>query len=424
MMKTIGIIGAGAAGLCGARHALAAAGMTPIVWEQSTKVGGTWVYTPELGKDKYGLPIHSSMYKNLKTNLPKETMAFPDFPFPDGEESFIHHTEVLKYLESYCDHFNIKPYIKFRHHVQEVSPVMKEESPPAWNVTVKDLETNVSSTTTCDALLICNGHYSIPRIPHIRNIDCFKGRKIHSHDYREPFLYKDDTVVILGAASSGLDICLEISGVARKVFLSHNQPVNHPSDFPANVEQVRGVVEATENGFNLMDGSHIEADVIMFCTGYEFSFPFLTKDCGITVEDNVVKPLYKHLIHSAYPSMAFIGIPFLVCPFPLFDFQVQFFLKFVGDLISLPSKMEMDEQTQKELEEKCGTGKPLKYFHKFGPIQWVYNNDLAALSGIPPLPPVVEKIYETVSDCRRAHLMEYKASCYKILGPDKFSRLK
>ncbi|XP_064108103.1 uncharacterized protein LOC135216603 isoform X4 [Macrobrachium nipponense] len=321
MMKTIGIIGAGAAGLCGARHALAAAGMTPIVWEQSTKVGGTWVYTPELGKDKYGLPIHSSMYKNLKTNLPKETMAFPDFPFPDGEESFIHHTEVLKYLESYCDHFNIKPYIKFRHHVQEVSPVMKEESPPAWNVTVKDLETNVSSTTTCDALLICNGHYSIPRIPHIRNIDCFKGRKIHSHDYREPFLYKDDTVVILGAASSGLDICLEISGVARKVFLSHNQPVNHPSDFPANVEQVRGVVEATENGFNLMDGSHIEADVIMFCTGYEFSFPFLTKDCGITVEDNVVKPLYKHLIHSAYPSMAFIGIPFLVCPFPLFDFQ-------------------------------------------------------------------------------------------------------
>ena len=66
MMKTIGIIGAGAAGLCGARHALAAGGMVPVVWEQTAKVGGTWVYTPEHGKDKHGLPIHSSMYKNLK----------------------------------------------------------------------------------------------------------------------------------------------------------------------------------------------------------------------------------------------------------------------------------------------------------------------------------------------------------------------
>ncbi|XP_068215073.1 uncharacterized protein [Palaemon carinicauda] len=424
MMKTVGIIGAGAAGLCGARHALAAADLTPIIWEQSSRVGGTWVYTQELGKDKYGLPIHSSMYKNLKTNLPKEAMAFPDFPFPKGEESFIHHTEVRSYLESYCDHFNIKPCIKFRHHVEEVSPVMREEGPPAWNVTVKDLENNVSSTATCDALLICNGHYSVPRVPYVKNIDSFMGRKIHSHDYREPLPYKDNTVVILGAAASGLDICLEISGVAKKVYLSHNQPVNHPSEFPANVQQVRGVVEATENGFNLGDGSHIEADVIMFCTGYEFSFPFLTKECGITVEDNVVKPLYKHLIHSTYPSMAFIGIPFLVCPFPLFDFQVQFFLRSVRGLIHLPSKREMDEHTHKELEEKCNDGKPVKYFHKFGSLQWVYNNELACLGGISPLPPVVEKIYEAVSNLRRTHLMEYKTSSYKILGPDVYRRLK
>ena len=36
--------------------------------------------------------IHSSMYKNLRTNLPKEVMAFPDFPFDDsecGKRSFI-----------------------------------------------------------------------------------------------------------------------------------------------------------------------------------------------------------------------------------------------------------------------------------------------------------------------------------------------
>lgn len=62
---------------------------------------------------------------------------------------------------------------------------------------------------------------------------------------------------------------------------------------------------------------------ILIITGYEYTFPFLNKDCNVMIEDNVVKPLYKHLIHSMFPSLAFIGIPFQICPFPLFDFQVS-----------------------------------------------------------------------------------------------------
>lgn len=60
--------------------------------------------------------------------------------------------------------------------------------------------------------------------------------------------------------------------------------------------------------------------------GYEFTFPFLADECGITIEDNIVKPLYKHVLNTTHPSMGFIGIPFLVCPFPLFDFQVSYSL--------------------------------------------------------------------------------------------------
>ena len=52
------------------------------------------MYNDKVGKDENGMPIHSSMYKSLKTNLPKEVMAFPDFPFPSDEtESFLHHTQ-------------------------------------------------------------------------------------------------------------------------------------------------------------------------------------------------------------------------------------------------------------------------------------------------------------------------------------------
>jgi endothelial cell adhesion protein len=64
-MTVVGIIGAGAAGLCALRHVLKTEGLTPVLWEKSTVLGCTWAYTDKCGKDEFGLPIHSSMYKNL-----------------------------------------------------------------------------------------------------------------------------------------------------------------------------------------------------------------------------------------------------------------------------------------------------------------------------------------------------------------------
>lgn len=48
-----------------------------------------------------------------RTNLPKESMAFPDFPFEDRDgRSFVHHTEVLRYLVDYAKYYDIYKYIK------------------------------------------------------------------------------------------------------------------------------------------------------------------------------------------------------------------------------------------------------------------------------------------------------------------------
>lgn len=65
-MKKVGIIGAGAAGLCSLRHILSLNDVSVTLWEHSSNIGGTWVYTDETGCDKYGYPIQSSMYENLR----------------------------------------------------------------------------------------------------------------------------------------------------------------------------------------------------------------------------------------------------------------------------------------------------------------------------------------------------------------------
>jgi len=36
------------------------------VFEQASCIGGTWVYNENTGSDESGLPIHSSIYKNLR----------------------------------------------------------------------------------------------------------------------------------------------------------------------------------------------------------------------------------------------------------------------------------------------------------------------------------------------------------------------
>lgn len=71
----VAVIGAGSAGLAAVKHCVALRDTQDqdqgkisevVCYEKTEKIGGTWVYTPETGIDKYGLSIHSSMYNSLR----------------------------------------------------------------------------------------------------------------------------------------------------------------------------------------------------------------------------------------------------------------------------------------------------------------------------------------------------------------------
>lgn len=64
----VGIIGAGAAGLCAVRHVLTMERWRPVVWEQSMDLGGTWRLSQHVGVDQRGFPVHSSLYNSLRYN--------------------------------------------------------------------------------------------------------------------------------------------------------------------------------------------------------------------------------------------------------------------------------------------------------------------------------------------------------------------
>lgn len=129
---------------------------------------------------------------------------------------------------------------------------------------------------------------------------------------------------MIGAGPSGMDLANEISKKATRVTLSHHQHPEPKTVFASNVDMRPDVKRLTENGVVFADGSEQTYSVIFYCTGYKYTFPFLSIDCGLSVDDNYVSPLYKHCININFPTMALIGVPFYVCASQMFDLQVSF----------------------------------------------------------------------------------------------------
>ena len=86
MTKRVAIIGAGPSGLSQLRAFQSAreqgADIPELVcFEKQSTWGGLWNYTWRTGTDQDGELIHSSMYKYLWSNGPKECLEFGDYSF-------------------------------------------------------------------------------------------------------------------------------------------------------------------------------------------------------------------------------------------------------------------------------------------------------------------------------------------------------
>ncbi|RLU14728.1 hypothetical protein DMN91_012615 [Ooceraea biroi] len=419
----IAIVGGGVAGLVVARHVVSKLNIYSLtMFEQTDDIGGTWVYTDETHFDKHGLLIHSSMYKNLRTNIPKEVMQIPDFPFRDPDApSFPSHTVIREYLMDYAEHFNLRPHIKLNTLVKHIEPETLKNGQTLWTVTYEDLETKAETSKTFDAVVLCNGHYTVGHVPHIQGIESFHGGCIHSHQYRVPEVYAGKKVCILGASWSGIDIAVEVAQYADKVYLSHNLPEQIDSKMSSNVEQRSGVESIQGSVFTFRDGTRAEVDDFIYCTGYEFTYPFTSTKVEIRTDDNHVEPIYKHLVHMDYTSLFFMGVPAIVIPFPMFHIQAQYILGILEGRVQLPSAQQMREENETEKRSLLAQGILLRHINKLKDRQWAYYDEIAAAANVPSFPPVARKIFDHVSEMRNINFTTYKNYQYHIIDSENFS---
>ncbi len=205
--KRVAIVGAGACGLTAAKCLLEET-HDITVFEQSAELGGLWNYHEELADG--GGPA----YRSLRTNTSKQIMAFSDFPFPDQLPDFPPRTDILQYLNDYANHFGLRERIRLNTTVVTVVPTAGGQ----WEVSYRFA--NGVTKEIFDAVVICSGLYRHPAIPQIPGSEFYQGTALHSVRYRGPDGYEGKDIVVVGVGSSGADIAVELSKVARQVMIS------------------------------------------------------------------------------------------------------------------------------------------------------------------------------------------------------------
>jgi hypothetical protein len=347
------IIGAGSSGIAAAKG-LHERGIPFDCFEKSDRVGGNWVYG-----NKNGM---SAAYRDLFINTSRPRMEYTDYPMPESYPDFPHHTHIAAYFDKYVDHFGFREKITFETGVERAST----DASGAWSVQLDTGETREYDALLVANGHHWNPRWPEPAFP---GSDGFTGTQLHAHSYRENSIFAGKRAVILGMGNSAMDIAVECSYVAERTYLSARQgvwiipkyifgkPVDQLRNDPRVPFKVRqrfiqalirsyagppdryglpkpnhrfGEAHPTISGrildriqhgtitpkpnidsfegsrVKFLDGNAVDADVVVYCTGYKITFPFFDEDLVSAPENRI--ELYRRVFHPEIPNLFFIGL--------------------------------------------------------------------------------------------------------------------
>jgi dimethylaniline monooxygenase (N-oxide forming) len=188
------VVGAGIAGLV-ATKTLSEDGFDVSTFEKEATIGGVW--SP------------SRAYPDLRANNPRESYAFSDHPYPATADDFPTAQQVQAYLESYVDQFDLERLIRLSSEVVNVTRLPKPEQGghnSVFEVTVRPAGGSGSpQTLSFDYVVICNGVFSQPNLPAIKDRARFAGKVLHSSQLSSVDIGSGQRVVVVGAGKSALD---------------------------------------------------------------------------------------------------------------------------------------------------------------------------------------------------------------------------
>jgi cation diffusion facilitator CzcD-associated flavoprotein CzcO len=295
-LKTgIVVIGAGQAGLSAAYH-LKQLGLTPhkdyVVLDHSPGPGGAW-------QDRW--PSLTLSTVNRIDDLPG--MSFSEV-IGTGSPEVRASIAVPAYFAAYEKRFELPVY-------RPVKAKVVCDRHDHFRVETDRIQVSARG------LINATGTWESPYVPDVPGAKRFKGRQLHTKDFRTAEEFSGRHVIVVGAGISAIQLLDEVSRATTTTWVTRRPPAFRDAPFnaeagraavvmvedrvrrglpPASVVsvtgipvtpaieamRVRGVLtrrpmfsEITEDGVRWPDGTTLRADVILWCTGFRSSLDHL-----------------------------------------------------------------------------------------------------------------------------------------------------
>lgn len=345
MNGKVAIIGAGPSGIAQLRAFEAARNSGReipeiVCFEKQDDWGGQWNYTWRTGTDEYGEPVHSSMYRNLWSNGPKEGLEFADYSFDEHfgrpVSSYPPRPVLWDYINARVEKSDVKKYVRFAHAVRWVA---YDELSKTFTVIVENLRTGETVTGTYDHVIVGSGHFSFPNVPTFDGIETFSGFICHAHEFRGAEMMADKDVLLIGASYSAEDIGTQSFKMgARSVTFSYRtKPMGY--DWPKGMEERPTIERFDGSTVYFVDGTSKRFDAVVLCTGYLHHYPFLPSNLALDSLNNVYPDgLYKGVVWDRNNQLFYLGAQDQWFTFNMFDAQAWYVRDIILGDITLPDR--------------------------------------------------------------------------------------
>ncbi|HEY8082511.1 MAG TPA: NAD(P)-binding domain-containing protein [Solirubrobacterales bacterium] len=399
------IIGAGSSGLT-ACQVLSARGIPFDCFEKGSKIGGNWRYENDNGM--------SSAYRSLHINSSRKLMSFKAFPMPDHYPDYPGHTHIATYFDAYAERFGLTERISFNTQVVGVEPAEGQWDVTVEDADGKR-QTNRYNAVMVANGHHWDPRWPEPAFPgaeeftgeqihahYYREPDVLEGKRVlvlgignsatdiaveSSRIGDATFLAMRRGAYVLPkylngkpideaapAIASRLPLAVQRFFMARMLKVAigemtdyglpkpdHKLLEAHPtvsSELLSRIGHgdiaVKPNIERFTGGrtVRFADGSTEEIDLVVYCTGYKITFPFLGEQV-FPVRDNRL-PLYRRVVAVKRPGLYFIGFIQPLGPImPIAEAQAEWIADLLRGNANLPSEAEMQAEIG-DYEQRMG----------------------------------------------------------------------
>ncbi|KAH8896448.1 FAD/NAD(P)-binding domain-containing protein [Thozetella sp. PMI_491] len=405
----VAVVGAGFAGLAAVKQCLDA-DLEVEAFEALGHIGGQWAYQ-DCALDSDASAVWSSIYAGTLLNSCRDTTSFTDFPLdPARYGDYFNHRLYLRYLCEYASHFDLEKHVRLRTKVLRCVP----HDDGKWTVRIQGPEGAPEEKTfdavfACTGHLSTP---VVPEFPG-RDSFRGQSFHSHFYRTPGPFEGKRVAIIGLGSSAVDIACEIgphakEVSLVTRRggwilpryvlgkpleawdsrltqvvippkisewlqtkllqlvdieapkeLVPDHTVLSQSPTIRGDFLEKVasgivnikRASVDAvTETGLQLSTGEALEADVIIYATGYDyFDLPYLPDD-AVRAKGSPAGAidLYKLTMSPQYSNLFFLGYIETLGPFPpTVEGQARHATAVLEGRIKQPSKEEMWAQIKK-----------------------------------------------------------------------------